>query len=378
MKSISKILELLGINNEKETEPQKLAAVGDIACHPNLIVEDINLQVALGQWQQILPNIKKTGNSGFSIITHLDASELISNNGNGAKVTEDQLRESLQRFADLLLMTGIEENETCTLENFNERKLSFDCRFASNNEVSKISLRYGNLMDDGPELQITDKTGIRIYSYYSSYEKVDENTKRKITIPASLYLESYEKNIGSDTKLSSFISDYGYYGTIKNDNFELTIEIGYPSSISDDYNPFLNKSQLENILSNLQSPLEIESICKSISPCFLVQFTAFPIIKLSIVKKVNGQNEKSQSIVFKKGELFSVCTEKDGKVIVINDFDTWKYESPEYKVNKNKENKVSIESASPEYQPIEVISEAEQHVEEVRKLAKTIFTNKTN
>lgn len=381
----NKAMSIIGMSSNKNNKDGKInlpiiiAPVKDVPTSPKLIIENLTLQVAIAQWLEILSNAKKSGTSSFSIITHLRASELIENSPflDKATINSIDLKAAIIRFASLLAMTEINENDTCKLENFNEEDLTFDCTLQSTGEIVKIGLSYGN-MDDLPEIRMSGEKGHRRYEYHYPYEDRDERIE----------LSSYSNNLGENNlQFNRYISEFTYYGHFTDNDNKLDIEIGYPKPLSDTTNNiYIDEELVEIKLNELTFPINVDEACRIVAAALKVDPSELKYINIVISKKQeNGKFKETQIANFRDGEMTRFWIEKDGKVIDVTDFGPWRHSNAQYTVSENKDQKmnfecknISLDSIEQNFKPVEAIKEAQEEVEEIRKLAKTILKKDNN
>lgn len=373
----SKILTRKSNDDKKIDKPKIIDPVKDVPTTPKLVINDLNLQVAIAQWLGILNSAKREGTSSFAIISHLDASELIRRSPYfvDSTIRTIDLKSAIIRFANLLAMTDINENETCILDNFNEENLTFDCTLQSTGEVIKMGLFYGNI-DDLPEVRMTGDKTKRRYEYYYPHEDRDER----------LALSSYANQLGENNlQFNRYVSEFTYYGHFIDDNNKLDIEIGYPKSLDDTtHNIYIDEQLLEAKLNELTFPISVDEACRVVATALKVDPSQLKYINIVISKKQeNGKFKQTQIANFKDGEMTRFLIEKDGKVIDVTDFGPWRHSSNQYTVSQNKDltknfecKNISLETINQVFTPMEAISKAQKEVDEIRKLAKTILNNK--
>lgn len=364
-------------SNNKNSTIETIKPVKDVPTNPKLVINSLTLQVAIAQWLGILSSAKRQGTSSFSIISHLNASELIRRSTLfvDSVIKEIDLKAAIIRFANLLAMTEISEDETCILDNFNEENLTFDCTLQSTGEVIKMGLSYGT-MDDMPEIRMSREKGRRRYEYYAPYRDRDEK----------VLLTEYSNQLGENNlQFNRYVSEFTYYGHFTDDNNKLDIEIKYPDSLNDTTNNiYVDEQLLEKKLNELTFPFNIDEACRVIATALKVDPSVFQYINIVISRKQeNGNFIEAQMAKFKDGEMTRFLIEKDGKVIDITDFGTWRHSSSQYTVSQNKDltknfecKNVSLDSIDQVFTPKEAISKAQEDIEKVKKLTKTILNNK--
>lgn len=363
--------------NNKKDEPKIISPVKDVPTMPKLVINDLTLQVAIAQWLGILSNAKREGTRTFAIITHLNASDLIKRSPffTDSDIKEIDLKAAIIRFANLLAMTDISEEDTCVLENFDEAKLTFDCTLQSTGEVLKMGLSYGS-MDDLPEICMKGENRSRRYEYHYPYEDRDERVE----------LSSYINRLGENNlQFNRYVAEYTYYGHLTDDDNKLDIEIEYPKALDDTtHNIYIDEKLIEMKLNELTFPINIDDACRVVAAALRVSPSDFKYLNIIISKKQkNGEFKETQMAKFKRGEMTRFLIEKDGKVIDITDFGPWRHSDNQYTVSQNEDltknfecKNISLDTIDQVFTPGEAITKAQIEVDEVRKLAKTILNNK--
>ncbi len=377
MKTKEKVMNFINRTNKEknnDNKPKIIMPIKDVPSMPKLVIDDLTLQVAIAQWLGILNSSISKGTRSFFFISHLDASELIKRSPYfvDSTIKEIDLKAAIIRFANLLSMTEIQEYDTCILNNFNEKELTFDCKLLSTGEILRIGLSYGSI-DDLPEIRMTGDKSRRIYEYHYPSEDRDERIE----------LSSYANQIDDNNlQFNRYVSNYTYYGHLIDDENKIDIEIGYPKSLEDTTNNiYIDEKLLEVHLNALRFPITIDEACKVIADALRVTPEELKYINVAISKKEeNNKFRNTQIANFRDGEMTRFWIEKNGKVIDITNFGPWKHSNEQYTVSKNKEDKmnlecknISVDTLDQIFNPREAITTAQKEVEEVRKLSKNIF-----
>ena len=337
---------------------------------PKVIFEDLELQVTIGQWLGILPSQQGFGNSGFTIYTHLSAKKLMKKVNTPAKKFE----EIVTKFGLLLKITGIENTETCTLNQFDKDNFSFNCHFNNSGNDANISLRWGDMIDFGPEFTINYQNESKTYDYWAESEEK----------PTRLKLQHYTiKNPENENSCYRYLSPYTAYFTLTNGEYSLSIEIKRPESIKVDvFSNYVfrleDEKQLQQYLLGLTFPLEINEVYKKICEISTSSLNEYPSFKIEVKRKLN--NKTTDMISLNHGQLQNFIITKGGRTITIDSYGNWSYDSPKLIISQSDKGNInySLKSIPSDEllaasSPFEQYSEVSQEIEQVRKLTKTML-----
>lgn len=340
---------------------------------PKIIFEDLELQVTIGQWLGILSSQQGFGNSGLTIYTLLSAKELMKR----INVSNEKLKEISANFGHLLTLAGIDKSETCTLNQFDKEKSSFNCHFNNSNNDANISLRWGSFIDSGPEFIIDYQNEKRTYDYREAYKDK----------PARLNLQQYIiKNVDNNNSCSRYLSPHSAYFTLKNEQHSLTITIERPESIKksglgDCVFRLKKEDELQQYLLGLTFPLDINEVYKKICEISLDSITEYPKFDLEVKSQINEKQDKTTDMISLRYGLLNIfIITREGKTVTIDSAGNWSYASPELAVSQEKNgninyslNSISYDEISSLASPLEQFNMVSQEVEQVRTLTKTLL-----
>lgn len=345
---------------------------------PEVKINNPKLTVTLGQWMNILPDAVKCGGNGMFVISHLGADELMRKQG----VTRLEYSKIIRKFSKLLSMAGFGTGNTCVLDHFDDQHYTFRCTFEETGEVANMKIGFGSWMDEGPTFVI-DFDGIK-----STYDYWHEDKKNPDRLHLSHVVKSLDKN--SNKEFYHYVSEFRYIGTVYDDENRVEVEIQYPDSL--DYghtvNPYVNKELLEEILSSVSFPVNIQELVARIAGALSCDTNIYPTISV-VVKKIGAKEFiTTDEAIFKNGEFDKLTVTRNGKKVTVDQFDTWSYSTDIANVSQIK-NPDQSKSLNYGYKSIPVddfehlespqvlIDEAKKEVEDVKTLAKTMLTKRT-
>lgn len=336
---------------------------------PEVVIDDKELTVTLGQWMGKLPDSIKTGGNGMFFISHLDASELLARK----MISQSDLDLITKRFANILKIAGFGEGNTCVLDRFDDENLTFRCVFSETGEVADMRVRFGSWVDNGPELYI-DFDGIKtVYDFWHANEEQ----------PDRLDLQSVTKDIdGNGKNFHHYASQYTYYGDVYDDENRVYVQIDYPERLDKGKeNPYIDMDKMEEAISSVTFPISIEDLCSKVSGALKVEPKAFNKISIK-VRKMKGRKELNvtDQADFNQGNLVTLTVTKNGKTITLSNFEEWSYNTDKYAVTQTNDKSVSygfkrmpVDELETMPTPNEIINTASQEVEQVRVLAKRLL-----
>lgn len=278
----------------------------------------------------------------------------------------EDLEKTLANFGTVLSLIGINPNETCIIDELNEQEQSFHCHLKEANEDMKMSLDNGDGQDFGPELEIIEENGKRVYEYYP------ERSTRALRVALRQQIIQNEENV--------YKKDSHYYTvdiTAGNATNDIAIKIN-PVVEADDFT-LPNERKLQKYLLGLTFPVEMSEIYPKIVELFQNEIEEYPTFSLQIKKKMNIQKDEIVDAIFLNyGNLDKYIATRDGKQITYSGNGSWNYNTPTIEINRNQEDKISYkledasfeelaEMTSPAIQYQEVVKE----VENVKVLAKS-------
>ncbi len=345
---------------------------------PKVVCEDLELQVAIGQWLGVLSSVQSFGNSALTVYTQLSAEELIERTG----IPIDKFEEIEAKFGFLLKTVGIENTETCTLDQFDKNNFSFNCHFDNRGDDATISLRWGSMIDSGPEFIIDYQNESRTYDYWAEAEEKS----------AKLKLQHYTiKNPENGNSCYRSFSPYKAHFTLTSDEYSLSIEVARPESIKTSIlSGYIfrleNEEQLQQYLLGLTFPLKLDEVYKRICAISTPTIDEYPSFKMKVKRKLDEKKDKiTDMISLNRGRLKEFIITKGGIAIKIDSDGNWSYDSSKLIVSQNDQGEVnyslnSIPSGelSKTPTPFEQYSEASKEVEKVKKLTMTMLNGKEN
>jgi len=339
---------------------------------PKVVFEDLELQVTIGQWLGVLSSQQGFGNSGFTIYTHLSAEELMKK----VNIPAEKFEEIVTKFGLLLKLAGVDNAETCTLDQFDKDNFSFNCHFNNRSNDAKISLRWGSMMDSGPEFIIDYLDENKTYDYYEEYKDK----------PTRLKLQHYTiKNPENENSCYRYLSPYAAYFTLTNGEYSFLIEIERPESIKVDvFSDYVfrleNEEQLQQYLLGLTFPLEINEVYKKICEISTSSVNEYPSFKIEVKRKLDEKNNKTTDMIsLNHGQLKEFIITKGGKTITIDSDGNWIYDSSKLIISQSGNgninyslNSIPRDELLTASSPFEQYSEVSQEVEQVRNLTRTL------
>ncbi len=346
---------------------------------PEVRINDTKLSITLGQWMGALPDAVKTGGNGMYVISSMSASELIKKVG----TSKIDFATIIRRFSNILSMVGIKSGNICVLDRFDEDNLSFRCTFDCTGEEAIMKIRFGSWLDECPALIIEFDGIVSRYDYWHA-------EKQK---PDRLHLSNVVKDLDKDgnKKFYHYVSEYRYIGSVYDDDNKVEVEIQYPDSLEYGHkeNPYVNKELLEEIISSITFPVDIESVVSRIPEALSKDAHTYPTISIVVKKLEKDKKDKvTGEAVFKNGEFTKLTITRNGKRVTVDNFNTWSYATDIAFVDQiatpNQDRTISYGYKSipvDEFEHLEspqvLVDEAKKEVEEVKTLGKTMLTKRT-
>ena len=345
---------------------------GVVKEYPSVIFKDKKLHITIGQWIGVLPDSLKNSGDGMTIYLSLSAKELMQRK----KISDNDLDTISREFGKVLSMIGIPSQEICTFDNFNEKDLSFTCVFHSTKQQADMAIRWGHFMDAGPQIIITQGDTKKTFNYYSS-------NKQPIT------LDFYERNLGPNRTYSYSGSSYSYRGYLSDGNHSLSVSISYPD-IFDDPTKYVDFTILENNVSSITFPLDIERVCSAVAKGLLLPSNKYPSIVIEAKEIVNSKDSKdskdrvTDQAVFRNGQFEKLVVTKNGITTTIDSFDNWSYKTDTAEISQSTTpndkktinygyKDIPIDELEELDTPDVLLKRAQQQVNEVKSLTKTMF-----
>ena len=361
-------------NEEKETETIKTTeVVNEKSDVPTVIFDDLELQVKIGQWAEMLSSKKVSQYTGLSIYTHLDAEELIKK----VTIPQELLDKVSKEFGSILERAGVDKDEVCTLSNHNKDNFSFNCHFEKANKDAKISLRWGDWLDNFPAITIQDDEKKEQYEYQPKYE---DKPSKLILRNSILY--------NGENSLTRYLYAYDAIEILTNGNKTLKLDVTRPDSITElGYSGYhfrlKNEEELKDYLLSLSFPVDIAEVYKHIREIALGPIITYPSIKLVAQEKINDDESiTTDEIHIKNGELYNFTRTKNGIKISIDKDDNWSYTSQKVSINKSSEGKVDYRLNADSYEElaasigVDQFVPASEEVDKVKQFTKTLLKPK--
>lgn len=336
---------------------------------PKVIFDDLKLKITIGQWLGLLPPQKEEKEGAVSIITHLDAEELMK----ATDIPKSKLDEIDKRFGYLLKLAGIDPKETCTLNQYNKDAFSFNCVLQNCQSNAKISLKWSSFMDSGPKLIIDYKGERRTYEYWTWIEPDKEII--------NLGLEHYTKiNEANDNSYFRYLSKYGVSISLQNEDYHFSISFDRPRGKTDNKPYTLDKeNKLQEFLLGLSFPFDICEVYKKICEiCDITTdlLTTIPSFSLKVERKLNEKQEVvTDKIDFYYGQLKCFVLTRNGKTITIDRDGNWTYISQGLTINQSNNGSISYSISLPSIadlakvpSPLEQYNTVQEEVEGIKKL----------
>lgn len=346
----------------------------------NVTIKDQRLAVTIGQWLGTLPNAIKTTGQGFITISSLTADEYMSRK----HVKQDELAIIAKRFANVLKMAGFGLGNDCTLSNFDDEELTFDCVFNNTGEIARMEISFGDGFEYSNELTIEFDNIVQKYDFFNRY---NEKTDDKEDV---LSLQSLEKETECGNTFKRYISPYRYSGTIEEGKYKIEIEITYPEENEATYpeNDYVDEDKLESLLSFADQPAEIVDLYYGVLKTLKQPVGSYGISIKATRKDMVDEKEiitVTDAIVCRGSFLSEFTINKNGRIITVKPHGVWSYNSLEWQISHHAFDRISYslnnsviteEKLSKMPSPQEAYTEAKQEAESVRKLAKTLVEKK--
>ena len=341
---------------------------------PKVIFEDLELQVTIGQWLGILSSRQGFGTEGITFYTHLSAEELMKKTNISAK----DLDNISKKFGELFKMAGVDNSETCVLSQYDKEKFTFNCHFNNAGDSANISMRWGDPIENMPELKIDYHNNSKTYYFNESYENK----------PMKLSLEHYTlTNPENGNEVYRYLSKYRSSITLRNEDYQLTIENEKPINIEFDiFNDrdyvykLRNEEELKQYLLGLSFPITIDEVYKKICELSLENVSEYPMLSIKVEKNINSTSLTTDLIYMNNGQLTKFVITRNGRTISLDNKDNWSFKTSEVTVSQNNEGIVnySLHSIPKDMldgviKPSDLMKTVNQEVENVKTLSKTLF-----
>lgn len=358
---------------EEEEEEFDIGLVVNGEYLPSIKYDSPVTIIALGQWMNILDNVKVRGIANFMQIHEpLSALELSSN----TEISNSELLFVSREFAKLLLQAGISSDEVVSISDFNEEKGTFNCSLEKADKTIEMSYSYGNL-DDFPALVFKEGEDITNYDFLDAYEDR----------PRGLRLAHYTRtNPETGVKYWFYNTEFFFSCNVIDGDYEISMHFDYPEHLDDlRVNPYVDINKMRDVFLGVRLPQNALDTFSIVNSCLLTNYRLFPKFEIKEVKKeiipTTGYKKVKEivtnSVLLCKGQKKQVVVTKDGKTITINDDNSWVNSSDDKTIALSSQGQVSYNAISILMDNLSLVSpatdyeEALKEVEDVRRLTLT-------
>lgn len=355
---------------KKESSPKnEVITITKTSNLPTVIFENKELQVKVGQWAEMLTSKKVSHIPGLSIYTHLDADELIKS----AVIPKELYDMIANEFGKILLKVGVQPDEICIISGHDKDNFSFNCHLKNSDKDKKISLRWGDPIDNLPEIIVQDESKEERYEYYPEYDNK----------PSNLLLR-FQTLYRNNNSLFRYLYGYDTMFRLSDGSKKLQLDVTRPDYITeagyDGYQYRLNnEEELQEYLLELSFPIDINEVYKIISEISLDSIKDYPEIKI-VVKDEKGNTTDEIKLHYGKLEKFTMT--KNGKTVSIDNNGNWTVASPKVSINKSYDGKVNYILNMDSYEEliayldINQFTIANEEVSDAKQMIKTLFETK--
>ena len=362
-----KLMKLIGVKKEDVKVTYNVVPTNLQVC-----IDNEELLVRLGQWMDIYPDSIKSSNGSVTVYSDLEPRAFLRKH----KITVAERDEIENRFARILQCAGFDMEDICVLEQFDGENLSFNGTFLSlTNDVS-ISLRFGDFFEEPRNIRICHDGVYAVYNYSHTKNKTDMIT-----------LDTVTKDLDNGKKFHRYVSEFTYYGDVYDDENRIEVEVGYPEALANGNtidNPYVFTQTMEEVLSSVTFPVDIEDLCSKIASGLKGDVSRFPRVSVVVKKTVNDKSVVTDEAKFNDGAFDKLVITRNGKKISIDRFNGWMLDTPTHTVNHMPEDEISygfksmpIDQLDAMPTPQELVSSASSDVEEVKGMAYTLFNKKS-
>lgn len=333
---------------------------------PKVIFKDLMLQIEVGKWLEIIP-ISPCYNYD---IKNLNDKKIIKK----YNISNEKLKKIEESFEYILKLTGIDTNEICTLDNFNQERFTFNCHFNNSNTNADITLTNEDLMDTIAKITINYPKEGKTYRYVKEEKK------------EPLQLINY-KTINNENNYTRYLSSYGAYITLEDKEYKLSLDINKPKTndleVNNDTYKLKNEAKLQQYLLNISFPIKIDEIYKKICEISLENIKNYPKISIEVKRKeIDNSDKITDNILIRNGILKKFTMTKNKKTVTIDKDGNWSYESPKLFINQTKNGNINYnlnDISKEEISNMDSLSEQyniiNEEVKKVKKLTKDIINN---
>ncbi len=339
---------------------------------PKVIFDGRNSLIALGQWMGMLKSTQVRTALGVEIHEHLSASEL----DNIESVLNDELKETSREFAKLLHQAGIAGDEIVVISDFDEEQGTFKCHLLNADKDFDIDYRYGSFLDEGPSFTIKEGENVTKYDYVYAWDEQ----------PRYLKMSNYTRvNPTTGVKYWFYESEYFLACTLTDGNYQLSIHIEYPESLTNNENKYFNLEQLRTSLMAIRLPQSADEMFKLVQSSMLCEFNQFPSIEIKEVKESKNEEqetvkeETTNLINLSNGKLEEFTITKDNHTISLNANNSWSHKDQTMLLSEDSQGYVSYQATSILNENLALIDigaeyeHAKENVKEVSDLTLSLF-----
>ena len=341
---------------------------------PKVVFRDLELQVSVGQWLEIISSQISFGSSGMTISMPLSAKELMAR----IMIPKKKLNEVSKAFGYLLGLAGIPLDETCVLSLVDSDEFIFKCYLTKAKCEYPIKLRWGCFLDSFPELTIEYPNEQRVYEYFGTC--VDKQFR--------FHLQEHTiKSDKNDNVYNRFYSKYSCYFALKNKDYHLSLRISIPEElrVSDKDCVLRNEEALKTYFLGLEFPIDINEVYKKICELSLDSINVYPEFELKVEKKVDGNSSVVTDMInLVNGQLQNYTITKGGKTISLDGEGNWSYVANQVSISYAKNGEINYSLTGFSRDGLETISAPavkydmiSEEIEEVKNLVKSL-QNKRN
>ncbi len=302
----------------------------------HVIIEDPDLQIVLARWFDIIP-IKEVE------IKHYFLSGI-------------QAKDIATKFAVLLRLTGLAQNEICTLRNFDKESLTFDCYFSDKDDKATISLAKNFIVK---EFTVNYHNEIKTYRFLHWNTNLNEPSKFE------LIKQEVEKANNDNYVFKLMSGDYTFNLTINQTGSAYYME---------------NILALQEYLLELTIPFAINEVFKKICEISISHVETYPSLIMEVTKNDGGSKKTVDKLSLSYGHLdYFAITIGDRTVTIDFCNGCWRLETPQYKILQNMDGTINYSLTNVPVQEFtnapalsDQYEQAVKEVEQVRSLAKSI------
>ena len=333
---------------------------------PKVVFGDITLVAKIGLWSEVLFSkyAKKITNTNY--YDYLCGSADIKK----ISIPKELLEEIGKEFGSILKRASVDKDEICTLTNLDEKNFSFNCHLERANKDAKITLRWGDPIDEPAHFTYEDQDISSTYEYF--YFRGER--------PSELTLTSYTINDGEKAFNRKLFSHIAYF-IVADDKHNLSITIRKPATngYSSEKYRLNNEDELQEYLLNVALPVDIDELYKRIRDISLGDISEYPEIHIIAKDITNGEDKITDEIVLVGGDLYVHTNTKNGRTITIDGNGNWTFSNSKVLIEKSNDGKVSYTLNMDSYD--ELVSnlarnqfvQASEEVQDVKQYTKSIF-----